>query len=48
MVRACEELGAGEILLNCINTDGQKNGFDLVLAKYVTFIVLYYTLGAWV
>ncbi len=34
MVRACEELGAGELLLNCINTDGQRSGFDLVLVKY--------------
>lgn len=29
--RACEELGAGEILLNCIDRDGTYAGFDLEL-----------------
>jgi glutamine amidotransferase/cyclase len=33
LVKACEALGAGEILLNCIDTDGQKAGFDLELVK---------------
>ena len=28
-----EALGAGEILLNCIDEDGQGNGFDLALVK---------------
>ncbi|KAG5189412.1 imidazole glycerol phosphate synthase [Tribonema minus] len=35
LVRACEALGAGEILLNCIDMDGQKQGFDLALVKSV-------------
>lgn len=26
---ACEALGAGEILLNCIDKDGTNSGFDL-------------------
>ncbi len=49
MVRACEELGAGELLLNCINTDGQRSGFDLVLVKYVTFysvVLISWNLGS--
>lgn len=29
--RACEALGAGEILLNCIDKDGTKSGFDIEL-----------------
>lgn len=29
--QACEALGAGEILLNCIDKDGTKSGFDLEL-----------------
>ena len=28
-VKQCEQLGAGEICLNSIDTDGVKNGFDL-------------------
>jgi glutamine amidotransferase/cyclase len=28
-------LGAGEILLNCIDNDGQNSGFDLELVRYV-------------
>lgn len=32
-VRACEALGAGEILLNCIDTDGQNNGYDIELVR---------------
>jgi len=35
LVKACEALGAGEILLNCIDMDGQKNGFDVALVKAV-------------
>ncbi|XP_065178576.1 uncharacterized protein LOC135809212 [Sycon ciliatum] len=31
MVRACEALGAGEIMLNCINRDGTNAGYDLEL-----------------
>lgn len=30
---ACEQLGAGEILLNSIDQDGQKKGFDLGLVQ---------------
>jgi len=29
LVRACEALGAGEILLNCMDKDGTNSGFDL-------------------
>ncbi|BBH02013.1 HIS HF [Prunus dulcis] len=31
-----EELGAGEILLNCIDCDGQKKGFDIDLIKLIS------------
>ncbi|GMM32108.1 imidazoleglycerol-phosphate synthase [Martiniozyma asiatica (nom. inval.)] len=32
---ACEKLGAGEILLNCIDKDGSNSGFDLELINMV-------------
>ena len=32
---ACEQLGAGEILLNCIDKDGTNSGFDLELINIV-------------
>jgi imidazole glycerol-phosphate synthase len=32
---ACQELGAGEILLNCIDRDGTNSGFDLELINAV-------------
>ncbi len=35
LVKACEELGAGEILLNCIDRDGTNSGFDLELIDMV-------------
>lgn len=35
LVSACEELGAGEILLNCIDKDGTNSGFDLELIRMV-------------
>jgi glutamine amidotransferase/cyclase len=35
LARACEALGAGEILLNCIDRDGTKAGFDLELIRAV-------------
>jgi len=35
LVRGVEALGAGEILLNCIDTDGSGSGFDLELIKTV-------------
>ena len=36
LARACEELGAGEILLNSIDRDGTGSGFDLELIKAVS------------
>ncbi len=36
LARVCEKLGAGEILLNCIDRDGTNSGFDLELIKSVT------------
>ncbi|KAK9839005.1 hypothetical protein WJX74_007726 [Apatococcus lobatus] len=36
LAQAVEELGAGEILLNCIDKDGAGNGFDLELIKEVS------------
>ncbi|MBW2070039.1 MAG: imidazole glycerol phosphate synthase subunit HisF [Deltaproteobacteria bacterium] len=35
LARACEKLGAGEILLNCIDRDGTSLGFDLELINAV-------------
>ncbi len=35
LVTACERLGAGEILLNCIDRDGTNSGFDLELINHV-------------
>ncbi|MCA1795704.1 MAG: imidazole glycerol phosphate synthase subunit HisF [Desulfobacteraceae bacterium] len=35
LARACEALGAGEILLNCIDRDGTGAGFDLELIQAV-------------
>jgi glutamine amidotransferase/cyclase len=35
LARACEDLGAGEILLNCIDRDGTNSGFDLELINMV-------------
>ncbi|MBW1722595.1 MAG: imidazole glycerol phosphate synthase subunit HisF [Deltaproteobacteria bacterium] len=35
LARACEDLGAGEILLNCIDRDGTNLGFDLELINAV-------------
>ncbi|XP_020094365.1 imidazole glycerol phosphate synthase hisHF, chloroplastic isoform X1 [Ananas comosus] len=36
LAKAVEELGAGEILLNCIDCDGQGQGFDIDLIKLVS------------
>ena len=36
LARICEKLGAGEILLNCIDRDGTKLGFDIELINAVT------------
>lgn len=35
LARACSELGAGEILLNCIDRDGTNSGFDTELINAV-------------
>ena len=35
LARSCEELGAGEILLNCIDRDGTNQGFDIELINAV-------------
>ncbi len=35
LAKVCEELGAGEILLNCIDRDGTNLGFDIELIKAV-------------
>lgn len=39
LAQAVEALGAGEILLNCIDEDGQGNGFDLALVDEVASAV---------
>ena len=36
LAQACERLGAGEILLNCIDRDGTNLGFDLELVNAVS------------
>ena len=35
LCKACETLGAGEIMLNCIDMDGQSKGYDLALIAAV-------------
>lgn len=35
LAKTCEQLGAGEILLNCIDKDGTNSGFDLELINAV-------------
>ncbi|SMC22557.1 glutamine amidotransferase / cyclase [Desulfacinum hydrothermale DSM 13146] len=35
LARVCQQLGAGEILLNCIDRDGTNQGFDLELIHAV-------------
>jgi glutamine amidotransferase/cyclase len=35
LARECQRLGAGEILLNCIDRDGTNLGFDLELIRAV-------------
>ena len=39
VAKAAEALGAGEIMLNCIDMDGQCNGFDHALMKAVSTAV---------
>ncbi|KAH9651938.1 Imidazole glycerol phosphate synthase hisHF [Citrus sinensis] len=36
LAKAVEDLGAGEILLNCIDCDGQGKGFDMDLIKLIS------------
>ncbi|MFN3534463.1 MAG: imidazole glycerol phosphate synthase subunit HisF [Desulfatiglandales bacterium] len=36
LAEVCEDLGAGEILLNCIDRDGTNRGFDLELIQAVS------------
>lgn len=35
LAKHCEALGAGEILLNCIDRDGTNSGFDIELINSV-------------
>jgi glutamine amidotransferase/cyclase len=35
LAQTCERLGAGEILLNCIDRDGTNSGFDIELINAV-------------
>jgi glutamine amidotransferase/cyclase len=35
-VQGVEDLGAGEILLNCIDNDGVGQGFDIDLVRAVS------------
>jgi glutamine amidotransferase/cyclase len=36
LATVCEKLGAGEILLNCIDRDGTNSGFDIELVKHIS------------
>ncbi len=46
LVTVCEKLGAGEILLNCIDKDGTNSGFDLELIKHVCGVVSIPVIGS--
>ncbi len=35
-IKKCVQMGAGEVVLNSIDTDGVKNGFDLEMLEAVT------------
>jgi glutamine amidotransferase/cyclase len=35
LAQTCEKLGAGEILLNCIDKDGTNSGFDIELVNHI-------------
>lgn len=39
LVRACEDLGAGEVLINSMDADGQKSGFDHGLIRQIRDVV---------
>jgi glutamine amidotransferase/cyclase len=43
LARAVQTLGAGEILLNCIDRDGAGQGFDLDLVRQVPLLLTYLT-----
>ena len=36
LAQVCEKLGAGEILLNCIDKDDTNSGFDIELVKHIS------------
>ena len=36
LAQVFEKLGAGEILLNCIDKDGTNSGFDIELVKHIS------------
>jgi glutamine amidotransferase/cyclase len=36
LAQVCEKLGAGEILLNCIDKDGTNSGFDIELVNHIS------------
>ncbi len=38
-IKRCVDMGAGEVVLNSIDTDGVKNGFDLEMLKAVSNVV---------
>lgn len=38
-IKKCVELGAGEVVVNSIDTDGVKKGFDIEMLKAVTAAV---------
>lgn len=38
-IKRCVDLGAGEVVLNSIDTDGVKNGFDLEMLDKVSSVV---------
>lgn len=39
LATVCEQLGAGELLLNCIDRDGTNSGFDIELIQHVKDVV---------
>jgi glutamine amidotransferase/cyclase len=39
LAQVCQKLGAGELLLNCIDKDGTNSGFDLELVKMIKEVV---------
>ena len=36
LAQTCEKLGAGEILLNCIDKDGTNSGFNIEQVKHIS------------